>query len=178
MSYYIYQLIDPRDGKPFYIGKGKDRRIDAHEKEAKRGVYSRKCSRIREIWESGHQVEKQIIKKFGDELKAYDAEKALIEQIGLENLTNVVPGGVPQKPREVREKEDRLTLVDLRKFAPTLAQTLRMLDGGKRLLLGQTDITKAFDAFLSRMVKELGAQAVIDAVKPHGVELQLRKEVA
>ena len=32
MDYYIYKLIDPRTGKPFYIGKGKGNRLHQHEK--------------------------------------------------------------------------------------------------------------------------------------------------
>ena len=32
--FYVYELIDPRDGKVFYIGKGQGRRIYGHEAEA------------------------------------------------------------------------------------------------------------------------------------------------
>lgn len=92
-SYYVYSLTDPRDDAVFYIGKGKDNRIDAHEKEALKGVHSRKCERIREILSNGLQVKKQKIKFFLQEQDAYDFEKELIDQIGLHRLTNVVAGG-------------------------------------------------------------------------------------
>ena len=34
--YYVYLLIDPRTGKPFYVGKGRGRRMLKHEKRALR----------------------------------------------------------------------------------------------------------------------------------------------
>ena len=36
MSYYVYELIDPRDDRVFYVGKGKKGRIDQHEAEARK----------------------------------------------------------------------------------------------------------------------------------------------
>ncbi len=30
LGYYVYRLIDPRDGQTFYVGKGKNDRIYAH----------------------------------------------------------------------------------------------------------------------------------------------------
>lgn len=34
MQYYVYALIDPKNNMPFYIGKGKDKRLKQHFKEA------------------------------------------------------------------------------------------------------------------------------------------------
>jgi len=34
LGYYVYRLIDPRDGSVFYIGKGKGNRVYAHLNEA------------------------------------------------------------------------------------------------------------------------------------------------
>ena len=30
LQYYVYRLIDPRDGQTFYVGKGKNNRIFSH----------------------------------------------------------------------------------------------------------------------------------------------------
>lgn len=32
LSYYVYRLIDPRDGQTFYVGKGKENRVFQHVK--------------------------------------------------------------------------------------------------------------------------------------------------
>jgi hypothetical protein len=65
---YTYSLIDPRDKSVFYIGKGKGARIDAHEKEAIKGVCSNKCNKIREILDSfgvsGDSIIKSIIEVY------------------------------------------------------------------------------------------------------------------
>ena len=175
MAYYIYKLVDPRTGEPFYIGKGKGNRIDAHEKEARRGVHSRKCHQIHDIWRSGHQVKKEVIQRYRLETEAYAAEKALIEQIGLNRLTNVYPGGIYFKDRKVIQKviDSRITEKELRKFVPTMAQTLKLISTGARIMLGSIDMTDAFKKFIGRLVKDFGKQKIVDAVLPYGVDLHI-----
>lgn len=90
MKYYTYQLIDPRNGKPFYVGKGKGARLRAHLKEKGK---SKKHQRIQEIKEAGLEVVCEIIKHFVSEDAAYNHEKSLIKKIGRHNLTNLTDGG-------------------------------------------------------------------------------------
>lgn len=73
----------------FYVGKGTKNRIDDHEKEAKKGVCSHKCNKIRSL----PYILKQKIALFNDEQEAYDFETERIAFYGLKNLTNVVAGG-------------------------------------------------------------------------------------
>jgi hypothetical protein len=93
MRFYVYELIDPRTDRVFYIGKGKDNRIDHHEREARRGKLSHKCNLIRQIEASGHQIGKRKVCHFEDEQQAYSFEAYLISKVGLQNLTNVTIGG-------------------------------------------------------------------------------------
>lgn len=103
--FYVYQLIDPRTMKPFYIGKGKDNRIDDHEKDAARGIIHPKCSKIREIQKSGMVVIKEKIKHFSDEDQAFEYEKQLIAKIGMDQLTNLTAGGRANYPALPADKD-------------------------------------------------------------------------
>jgi hypothetical protein len=48
--YSVYELLDPRDGQVFYIGKGLGARALQHELEAKnKSIETEKTKRIREI---------------------------------------------------------------------------------------------------------------------------------
>ena len=88
-KWYLYQLIDPRDQTVFYIGKGTGKRVHAHEKEAKNGVCSDKCNKIKDIWSNNLRVEKKIIAYFNDEKYAYQVEADWIRETP--NLTNCGP---------------------------------------------------------------------------------------
>lgn len=110
MEYYVYELIDPRDLTVFYVGKGKRWRLYQHEKEARSGKFSPKCAKIREILAAGHSIKYNFVKYFGDEAKAYAFEAKHIKQIGLENLTNLAPGGVGVRFVQSPEKMTRSTI--------------------------------------------------------------------
>ena len=51
LGYYVYMLIDPRDGKPFYVGKGKENRVFQHIEDAinNPSISSDKYDTIRDI---------------------------------------------------------------------------------------------------------------------------------
>ena len=77
---YVYILVDPRDGKPFYVGKGRGDRIDHHEVEAAHGLLSEKCERIRNIKAEGLPVVKNIVALFKESRKAQAQEVKLIHE--------------------------------------------------------------------------------------------------
>lgn len=103
--WYVYTLVDPRDGAIFYVGKGTGSRVHQHEREAAKPetVCSKKINKIKDIWAAGKEVGKEFNAFFWDEQAAYDHETDLIEEIGLASLTNVLPGG--QKAWERRQVE-------------------------------------------------------------------------
>lgn len=93
LQYYVYRLIDPRDGQTFYVGKGKGNRIFSHiydEQISKEGdSLSDKIQRIRDIKASGLAVLHVIHRHALDEKTAFEVEGALIDAyLGLSNIQN------------------------------------------------------------------------------------------
>ena len=107
LKWYVYRLIDPRNGETFYVGKGQGNRIFDHVKgdytaivssdaggpdaEDREDATDLKISRINEIkavgLEVGHVVHRHGIER---EDVAYEVEAALID--AYPGLTNRVEG--------------------------------------------------------------------------------------
>lgn len=149
--FYVYDLIDPRDGAVFYVGKGCRGRITRHEAYAKRGALGRKCDRIRAIWKDGGEVQRRYVRHFTDEAEAYRFEAEHIAAIGLGKLTNAVRGGAG-KARPFRWSP-RLA----RQHAVTIATLRRILVAGQRLWLGPYEITDICLGVLARIDADLVA---------------------
>jgi len=94
LRYYVYLLIDPRNNKVFYVGKGKGNRINqnllgALDDRTKEGE---KINRIREIEKTGQKIKNVILRHDLDEEEAFAVESAMIDFLGMNNLTNIVNG--------------------------------------------------------------------------------------
>lgn len=86
-GFYVYALIDPRNEKVFYIGKGTRNRVFSHEIESGKSRESekKKIQQIREIENSGYSVKRLIVNWGLSENEAFVAEATLI------NLLNRMP---------------------------------------------------------------------------------------
>ena len=107
LKWYVYRLIDPRNGETFYVGKGKGNRIFAHAKADYTATISQgasalheednedasdlKMKRINEIRAAGLEVG-HVVHQHGIEQEkvAYQVEAALID--AYPGLTNLVDG--------------------------------------------------------------------------------------
>ena len=90
LGYYVYLYVDPRDGKVFYIGKGKGERCLDHLFEDDDHP---KVQRIREIFAAGLEPRIEILSHgMASSDEAYLVEAAAIDLIGLKELTNKVTG--------------------------------------------------------------------------------------
>lgn len=95
IGFYVYLLIDPRDGSVFYVGKGTGHRCFAHVVEARKsradtvGDYQ-KLAHIREIEATGAMVRIDILRHGVSEHEAFLLESAAIDLV--ENLMNRVFG--------------------------------------------------------------------------------------
>jgi hypothetical protein len=95
LGYYVYRLVDPRNGETFYVGRGVNNRVFDHMEEAEEALFagggSAKTERINEIHRAGMKVQ-TVIHRYG---LRDDAETAVVEAVLIEaypNLTNQVSG--------------------------------------------------------------------------------------
>jgi hypothetical protein len=95
IGYYVYALVDPRDQKPFYVGKGIANRVFNHAAEAIESTNaSDKLNLIREIRSAGHEVKHVILRHGLDEKTALTVEASILDfslYFNLE-LKNLVQG--------------------------------------------------------------------------------------
>lgn len=90
LGFYVYAYIDPRDESVFYIGKGVGSRATDHLFDKSE---SEKVIKINEIRAAGFEPRIDIISyQLRDDLEASRVEAALIELVGVNQLTNLVRG--------------------------------------------------------------------------------------
>lgn len=113
VGYYVYALTDPRNDEIFYIGKGKGNRCLHHFAEYQSGKVEnvKKYRRIREIVISGSEPIPVIIESSLKEDAAYVLERLIIDAIGLNHLTNAVPGQFTERERTAAEAQSMLDRV-------------------------------------------------------------------
>lgn len=93
LAYYVYLLSDPRDGRIFYVGKGKGNRVFAHAKDALDDEHvTDKLELIRDIRKAGLKVGYELLRFAMTDRTAFDVEAAAIQLLGLDGLTNLVAG--------------------------------------------------------------------------------------
>jgi hypothetical protein len=93
LKWYVYRLIDPRNGETFYIGKGKGNRVFSHIHTAaglEGDEVDNKIKRIHAIQLSGFEVAHVIHRHGMSEETAFEVEAALID--AYPGITNIVSG--------------------------------------------------------------------------------------
>lgn len=86
---YVYLYSDPRDGKPFYVGKGIDNRAFSHLVDE---ADSKKVEMIRLLQSAGLEPKIEILRFGLTDDQATLLEAAIIDLLGLNQLTNRVRG--------------------------------------------------------------------------------------
>lgn len=90
LGHYVYLYVDPRDNRPFYVGKGQNERVLSHFTDDQE---SPKTHTIAELRAAGLSPRIDILAHgLKDEETAIRLEAAVIDLIGLEYLKNQVRG--------------------------------------------------------------------------------------
>lgn len=106
-KYYTYELIDPRNNKVFYVGKGCYKRMYYHydtiknDKKLNNSKLGNKLKKL--IRENLKPIYKKVLET-EIEQEAFDKEIELIKFYGLENLCNLKPGGEGGWTKEAHRK--------------------------------------------------------------------------
>lgn len=111
IMYYVYQLVDPRNNQPFYIGKGKGNRAKTHLWEiSDENQY--KANKIAAIREDGLEPKiEYIAENIMDESLAYTIESTMIKKYGRKGydengiLTNICIDNRPPNHKGKSYKE-------------------------------------------------------------------------
>lgn len=91
LNYYVYKLIDPRNGEVFYVGKGKDNRVFDHVQGRNLAdIENPKIERIKQIHAANLDVIKVIVRYGLTEKEAFIVESVLIDTYP--GLTNIQAG--------------------------------------------------------------------------------------
>ena len=127
IGFYVYLLTHPETKEIFYVGKGRYNRIFAHVGDALTGsTPSDKLQVIRSIHENGLEVGHMILRHGLTEKEALEVEAALIDFVGLPNLTNLVEG------HGVRSRS-KMSVVDI--VAQYAAKPVNIMEHGLMLIL-------------------------------------------
>lgn len=90
LGFYVYLYVDPRTGRPFYVGKGQGQRVLAH---MDLQGDSRKTRVLAELKDAGLEPRIDILAHaLPDEASAFRIEAAVIDLLDLAELTNEVRG--------------------------------------------------------------------------------------
>jgi hypothetical protein len=89
-GYYVYAYVNPLDGRIFYVGKGKRRRVLSHVRDQ---AETRKVATIRRIRAAREEPQLDILAHgLANAEAALQVEAAVIDALGLSSLTNQVRG--------------------------------------------------------------------------------------
>ena len=117
LMYYVYIYSDPDTGEPFYVGKGKGNRVFSHLDTQDN---SEKSKKIKAIRRRGEEPVIEILSHGLDEKSALYVEAAVIDMIGIDNLTNkqrgidsALYGRVEAELLEARYNREELSIDDI-----------------------------------------------------------------
>ena len=109
-KYYVYLLIDPRDRRVFYVGKGTGKRAHSHTSNAIKGRIdnAEKHRAIMSILDEGQEPEIFFFSRTHKEAAAFSVERKLIDLLSEAGLTNIVHGQATNEAKAIEVADSLL----------------------------------------------------------------------
>lgn len=108
LSHYVYALVDPRDESIFYVGKASANNRAFNHLRVGSGEED-KHQKIREIRAAGREPTVEVLRYgLASAQASFEVEAAVIDTLGLENLTNKVRGHGVDRGRQTSREVERL----------------------------------------------------------------------
>lgn len=102
LDHYVYALVDPRDSKIFYVEKA-NANNSAFDHLRTLPTEHTKSQLIEEIREQKLQPQVEVLRYgMSSDKQCFEVEAAVIDALGLENLTNAVRGHGVDRGRQKR----------------------------------------------------------------------------
>lgn len=142
LQYYVYALVDPRDNRIFYVGKGVGNRVYQHARAAVvDDSQSLKLSTIRDIMKLGKDVKHYILRHNMTEKEAFLVESAIIDLLtypafNKEHILTNIASGHHQWDEGIKTDKEINIMYDCKKIEPI---------EGDRLLLVSLNRSYAHD---------------------------------
>lgn len=143
IGHYVYCLIDPRNKKVFYIGKGCGNRVFDHVSTAIEGdMPGMKLDTIREISKQGLEVSHYILRHGLTEEMAFEIESTLIDFLtfkgfNLESLLTNIVAGHHSWDRGIKSIDEISTLYDCKDIIPNPNDRIICININKTFVNGE-----------------------------------------
>ena len=160
LAYYVYALVDPRDNRIFYIGKGKGNRVFQHAKDTlNENDQSLKLDIIRSILQEGKQVELYILRHNLTEDIAFIVESTLIDLLTYNkfNKTNLlanIAAGHHQWDEGIKNVDEINALYNCSK-----------IDGNRGETLLLVSLNRSFDQAKANGVQDMSLEEINEEIR-------------
>lgn len=164
--HYVYALIDPRDLRPFYIGKGSAQRRFTHFAKLPPDLEKSgdKAARIQEIKVAGAQPEAVVLSWHDTDAEAYAAEQERIAAVGLTNLTNQNKGGAGDRVKKRTGNYPNLTAKQ-EKFAIFVADGINHSEAYRRAYKAENSKAATVNRAAAALMKNPKLTTRVDALR-------------
>ena len=177
--FFTYGLVDPRDMRIHYIGKGTADRARRHFKKVPRHMQGKQSTRksiwIEEVRSAGFEPSVIVFNNFTNEQEALADEKQRIDQLGFDNLTNSNRGGGGDTSKKSKNKQPSILSPEKEKFCQLIVEGQTQHDAYISACNPTTIKSTSIDTLASRLACSVQIRSRIEEIKAPALHAAQKK---